>query len=408
MATYATTVNDYERRAHSFHRWVLFTSIALTLAMLPLGILSLGVDQLADYAIVAAVFVGLEVVWTVSVGVIGVGYGYRFMQGLRLALQRKELEELFVSIPPNRIVWAGFYSNAFIGLLQPVVLAAAIVALLPPANWVWLLLPFAELVLTLLRCGSWLYLLNSGAGKVRVWPAEIGDIDAYTQIQRESWGDDMAAQAAQLVHRFKVCREGILVGRRFGAAVGMVTTINIANYSEGDPPSWNEITDNGWCTTHDPAGTIMFGVDMSVAQSAPDGVPNDLLLSCMAKIIRDDLECGILGGRMPGYHLYSDTMSADEYLRATRESDGRPLDRQVRMYTSIPGVQALAAIEDYFEDPESLNWGVLLKWSNPCCSYKNRRWYKLPLYNSFARRLLAWMLPRAADLELRLSRLRHR
>jgi catechol 2,3-dioxygenase-like lactoylglutathione lyase family enzyme len=57
-------------------------------------------------------------------------------------------------------------------------------------------------------------------------------------------------------------------------------------------------------------------------------------------------------------------MTANEFLRAKNE-EGKPLDRQVRFYTSVPGLKAVKALPDYFNDPDSLNYGVLLRWRNP-------------------------------------------
>ena len=133
---------------------------------------------------------------------------------------------------------------------------------------------------------------------------------------------------------------------------------------------------------------------MSASSEAPQGVHDQLLTWCMRVVVRDNLRCGMLGGRMPGYSHYSSTMTAEEYINAKRE-DGKPLDSQVRMYTSVPGLTVEGVLPNYFDDPDSCNYGVLLVWKNP-------------FYNWPGRAFWAWAVVTAVSLETKWRKLQRR
>jgi ribosomal protein S18 acetylase RimI-like enzyme len=56
-------------------------------------------------------------------------------------------------------------------------------------------------------------------------------------------------------------------------------------------------------------------------------------------------------------------MSVEEYVYA-RTKTGRVLDPELALYLSL-GMKIEKIIPNYFDDPESLNYGVLVSWANP-------------------------------------------
>jgi hypothetical protein len=207
---------------------------------------------------------------------------------------------------------------------------------------------------------------------IKVRPATAADINAYLELQAERWRDDNMADKEQLLSRLKSYPQGMLVAEENQKIVGMTYAMRITDYDYQNPPSWNEITNNGYCDNVDPRGKYFFGVDLSTAKGVGHRAGDQLMVAMGALAIREGVQRVMLGGRMPGYHAYVDKMSAQEYLDA-KDAKGRPLDRQVRFYTSVPGLKALKPIENYFHDPESLDWGVLLEWRNPLYGLPGRR-----------------------------------
>lgn len=194
--------------------------------------------------------------------------------------------------------------------------------------------------------------------------ATLGDVENYARLQAERWSDDSQASPEQLLTRFHAHPEGMIVGEAGGKVVGMVFAMRIADYDYEDSPTWYEVTNNGFCDNHVPDGEIIFGVDLSTAKGVGGAVGDRLLMEIARLAIRNNVEYSMLGGRMPGYHDFEDRMTAEEYLVAV-DHHGDPLDRQVKYYTSSVGLRVLKALPEYFDDPESCNYGVLLRWRNP-------------------------------------------
>jgi hypothetical protein len=232
---------------------------------------------------------------------------------------------------------------------------------------------------------------------IKVRAATAVDIDDYLKLQKERWRDDNMANRDQLLSRLKAYPQGMVVAEQDDRVVGMVYAMRITDYDYDNPPSWNDITNNGYCDNADPQGKVIFGVDLSTAKGVGHLAADKLLLSIGQLAIGEGVKTALLGGRMPGYHEYANKMTAEEYLRA-KDAKGRPLDRQVRFYTSVPGLKAVKAIPNYFHDPDSLDWGVLLRWRNP-------------LYGLPGRHIWAAVFPalfRLEELYGQLSRLKHR
>jgi hypothetical protein len=357
--------------------------------------------------IVAAILIFFEVFWIAGIVIMGIGYGMSLKKSGALALNLPKLWELVRSSKPNFLVWAGHYTNWLAAALQGLALLVAGLFFMPSYLGGVVVAGLLDLALTFLRCIPMQVILKNADSKLHVTTASAEDVLHYYWAQIASW-NGMAAPEEMIASRISVYRDGILVARRpNGEPVGFVTTILLDHYDFDQPRSWEETTGNGWCTTHSPKGRIMFGVDMSKVDDASDKassdrVYDDLLLSCMARMFKDNLKTAVLGGRLPGYHRYADTMSAKEYLEA-KDGFGRPLDFQLRMYLSVPGVKALGVIPDYFPDPESLNYGVLLRWDNPVCSSTNHNWWRIFTSNQLARNVLAWLVPRVAAAEMAYS-----
>jgi hypothetical protein len=208
--------------------------------------------------------------------------------------------------------------------------------------------------------------------KIKVRQATIEDINEYIRLQEERWADNNQANKKQLLTRLRVHPAGMLVAEMGGNVVGMVYVMRIANYDYDNPPSWYEITNNGACDNHVPDGPIIFGVDLSTAKGVGGAAGDELLLGVARLAIRENIKWSLLGGRMPGYHKYKDKMTADEYLLAKAE-DGKPLDYQVRYYTGAAGLNIVKALPNYFDDPDSCDYGVLLRWRNPLYGWPLRK-----------------------------------
>jgi|GEM_PF-2180890 len=352
--------------------------------------------------VVGAILVFFEIFWCLGMMLMGIGFGLRLRDSGKLVRNPKKLWHEARTEKPNFIVWTGHYINTTAAIMQGATLVVAGFFFLPQYMGTVVVAGFVDLTLTLLRCIPTQILLKgaSAVEELHVTTATYEDVDAYVVAQQRSWDDETAAPRDVLLCRLNMCGDCIYVARRpNGEPVGFVTTIRLREYNFAHPPSWGDVTDNGWCRTHQTDGKIMYGVDMSKMPNVSEEVNKILLFHCMKMAIKENVKVALLGGRMPGYHRYSHLMTAEMYVNE-RKPSGRPLDVQVGMYLEVPGVQVVGVIPDYFPDPDSLNYGVLLRWDNP--PFRNpvvRTWWRLMMLTKPSRNALAWAVPQLLAAE---------
>lgn len=200
---------------------------------------------------------------------------------------------------------------------------------------------------------------------MRTRTASTADIPRYLEIVAEVWPEHLGVAEEKVRERMRLNPLGVIAAEHNGRLVGMATAIRLTEYDFDHPMSWSETTADGWCSTHDPRGAVAFGVDLTVSETdAPSGTVDALAAAQGRYAVRSGVKYYVFGERLPKYHLYADRMTVDEYVTA-KDSDGRYLDPQVGMYQRIPGLAIVCPVKDYIEDPESLNWGLLLRWRNP-------------------------------------------
>ncbi len=211
--------------------------------------------------------------------------------------------------------------------------------------------------------------------KLKIRQAKIGDIPEILEVEKETWGKRGAAAKEMFESRIETFPEGTLIAEIDGKIVGVVAT-EIVNYNfKKNSYSWYEITDNGYIkNSHNSNGDTIYGVDLSVVPSYQGLKVGSKLLEVIGKLaIKYNIKQGMLGGRLPGYYKYANKMSVEEYVNATVETEKgiKPLDPEINFYKKA-GLKIIKIIPNYYEDPESLNYGVLLLWENPFYD----KWYR--------------------------------
>lgn len=202
--------------------------------------------------------------------------------------------------------------------------------------------------------------------KVKIRQVKIEDIPQILEIEKEAWGEEKAASREMFESRIKTFPDGALVAESNEEIVGVVCTERVDYNPRKDAYTWYEITDNGFIkNSHKPDGNTIYGVDMSVKPSFQHlGIGTKLLESIGKLAIRYNVRYGMLGGRIPEYHKYADKMSAEEYVNTA-------IDPEISFYKKA-GLKIIKVIPNYYKDPESLDYGILLLWKNPFYN----KWYR--------------------------------
>jgi len=198
----------------------------------------------------------------------------------------------------------------------------------------------------------------------RIRQARFRDTGRILRIEREAWPEGLRATREMLHSRLKTFPEGFLCAEANGEIQGFVVT-EILNYDiRKSSLSWQEATDNGYITrTHNPDGDTLYGVSLSVSPCARKGVAVALLEAAGKLVIKYGLKQAVFGSRIPRYHRHAFKMSVEEYIKS-RTVSRRPLDPELGIYQSV-GLKPVKIIPGYIDDPQSLDYGILVVWENP-------------------------------------------
>ena len=204
---------------------------------------------------------------------------------------------------------------------------------------------------------------NGDAATLRF--AQPVDVPELAELERTVWGDG-GADAAQLAARIQNVPKGNIVAVLPDGRFCGLTSFCLINYGEYESQgrcSWDDLSGCGTASTHDPKGRDLYGINLGVARWAPKDTSIRLLSEVVRAGFRHRVHRGLLGARMPGYHKWADKMTAEEYWKAERRP-GVLLDPELRYYNDF-GMRATQLVPNYFDDPESLNYGVIVEMPLP-------------------------------------------
>jgi hypothetical protein len=201
--------------------------------------------------------------------------------------------------------------------------------------------------------------------KIRVRQATLADVYRLLEIDKEIW-PNFRASAEMFQSRITVFPEGQFVAVVGGKVVGSVFNqlVNYEDWKDKDF-TWDEVTDNGTLRrTHNPRGDSIYGVGLAVAKQFQGSAASRLLtIAAVRWVVSNGRQQILLGARIPGYCRHSD-IPVKDYILETRGKRGRLLDPELAFYQKYGG-EPIKPLPNYIHDPESLDFGVLIKWPNP-------------------------------------------
>ncbi len=329
---------------------------------------NLAVKYKFNLLVIVYVFVFTEILYDLGIFFILKGIGtfsvrwYYFLKPQKYYIFRQDLKKISFDFK-NKTVLIGFLLNFLGSTLFSLYIIWLIFTKLPWFTWAISLPIFYNLTMSVLLR---IPIIISGSSKdILIRSAKLGDVEKLITIDKKAWNSMHHYSKEHIVSQIKTFPEGILCALVDGTIEGFVVA-EIINYDTTNPdlPNWYKITDNGFIKkTHNSKGNTLYGVSLSVLPKANPKV-SKLLPEAIGKLaIKYNLKQAVLGGRIPSYHKYADKMTAEEYIQAKRKS-GRPLDPEIYFYQKF-GLKVIKTIPNYFKDPGSLNYGILLVWVNP-------------------------------------------
>lgn len=206
--------------------------------------------------------------------------------------------------------------------------------------------------------------------------ATLNDVDKILALDQFVWGD-MAATQEMIESRIKTYSKGQIIAKSdVDHVVGWVS-IQLIKKLDQYILNWNKATDNGTIrNTHSDKGRFIFGINLTAHPNHP-GIGLALQLRIWSIGVQYKIIGGYIGSRIPSYHRVYKRYSIEQWVYG---KNGKSYDAEVRYYQNA-GFKIIKIIPDYFIDPESLNYGVLM--------YVPNYFYRFPF-----KRLLSFLINR--------------
>lgn len=159
--------------------------------------------------------------------------------------------------------------------------------------------------------------------------------------------------------------EGVLVALVNGKIVGYSASLRIAEEKALAQHTWREITGNGYGSTHEEHGNVLYGYEVCVDPDARGMRIGQRFYNARKKIcIHHRLKAIVFAGRIPNFKKrLKEVGSPENYIKAVKEKKVRD---SVLSFQLRNGFKVLGVFPNYLPtDSESLGYGVHLIWRNP-------------------------------------------
>jgi ribosomal protein S18 acetylase RimI-like enzyme len=193
------------------------------------------------------------------------------------------------------------------------------------------------------------------------------DFEELIGIQQESFPPPFPSELwwneEQLGNHVRLFPEGALCAVVDGRIVGSMTSLLVDFDEQHADHTWEEITDGGYITNHNPNGNTLYVVDICVSPAYRKlGLGHWLMQSMYEVVVAKGLDRLLGGGRMPGYRSRCEQIGAEGYLDAVLRGE---IADPVLTFLLRCGRTPVKVLRGYLEDRESCNYAALMEWRNP-------------------------------------------
>lgn len=192
-------------------------------------------------------------------------------------------------------------------------------------------------------------------------------LDGFVSVNRAAWPPPVPERYLWTEEKVRAqiqnCPHLLFCAFARDVIIGTLSMIHVDAQIARKTTSWEEISGFGTLSTHRVDGDCAFGLDLSVDPSTRDIRAGDRLIRAglLISAIHANKKGVFLGSRVPRFHKWANKMSIEDYVYG---KNGRTRDPEIRLYQS-EGFKIVRIIPSYMEDPESLDFGVLMFYQNP-------------------------------------------
>ncbi len=189
------------------------------------------------------------------------------------------------------------------------------------------------------------------------------DIDRLLSMQELCFPGMDPWEKEQLKSHLAIFPEGQLVAELDGQLIGSCSSL-IINFDEyDDRHTWDDVTDEGYITNHNPDGYNMYGIEVMVHPNFRRMKVGQRLYEARKELARElNLKSIIIGGRIPNYHKHADEMSPREYVDSVAR---HKIYDPVLTFQLMNDFTLMRVNPNYLpDDKASKKYASLMEWNN--------------------------------------------
>lgn len=205
--------------------------------------------------------------------------------------------------------------------------------------------------------------MQSFEKKIHVRAIRMVDFDQIVALQALCFPGMKRWTLEQIASQLQIFPEGQICIEYDGKIVASCSSLILDFALYGDLHNWQDISNAGYITNHNPEGNTLYGIEIMVHPEFRGMKLARRLYDARKRLaIEKNLMRIVLGGRIPGYGQHAHEMTAREYVNKVIHKD---MVDPVLTTQLANGFVLKRLIGKYMEsDKESKGYATLLEWSN--------------------------------------------
>lgn len=189
------------------------------------------------------------------------------------------------------------------------------------------------------------------------------DLDEIVELSKTCFPNMDPWEKGQIQSHIEIFPEGQFCVECDGKIVGAASSLIVDFNEYENKHTFDEITDEGYITNHDPDGDCLYGIGIMVHPDYRRMEIGTRLYEARKKLVKKmNLKSILIAGRIPYYHKHADMMTPREYVDKVIQHQ---IYDPVLTFQLLNGFKVRWINPNYLEDDQaSEENAVLLEWNN--------------------------------------------
>lgn len=199
--------------------------------------------------------------------------------------------------------------------------------------------------------------------KIILHNIERKDFNDIITLQKACFPNMSPWELEHLESHLKIFPEGQFCVEYDGEIIGSASSL-IINFDEyDDQHTYDEITDNGYITNHNPQGYNLYGIEVMVHPQYRRMKIGRRLYEARKKLVQElNLKSIIIGGRIPNYSKHADRLTPRKYVEEVIQHN---IYDPVLTFQVMQGFTLKRINQNYLDDDvQSMSYATLMEWNN--------------------------------------------